>query len=101
MDNTYSPVAYVYREVIQEQIDAQKEGKIFYFDSEGKVDSLQGKIIKMEEINSMGIFITLNTGTHIRIDRIITVFGKPGAAYDEYDSYGNQCLSCTGGYDLD
>jgi hypothetical protein len=23
MDNTYSPVAYVYREVIQEQIEAQ------------------------------------------------------------------------------
>lgn len=101
MDNTYSPVAYVYREVIQEQIDAQKEGKIFYFDNEGKVESLQGKIIKMEEINGKGIFITLNTSTQIRIDRIITVFGKPGAAYDEYDAYGNQCLSCTGGYDLD
>lgn len=101
MDNTYSPVAYVYREVIQEQIDTQKEGKIFYFDNEGKVESLQGKIIKMEEINGKGIFITLNTSTQIRIDRIITVFGKPGAAYDEYDAYGNQCLSCTGGYDLD
>jgi hypothetical protein len=36
----------------------------------------------------------------IRVDRIITVFGKPGAAFDEYDAYANACLSCTGG-DLD
>ena len=55
----------------------------------------------MEEVNGKGIFITLDTGSAIRIDRIITLYGKPGAAFDEYDAFANQCLSCTGGYDLD
>lgn len=101
MENTYTPVQYVYREIILEQIDKQTEGKIFYFDNDNKVESTEGKIVKMQELDGKGIFITLNTNMQIRIDTIITVFGKPGAAYDEYDSYGNQCLSCTGGYDLD
>jgi hypothetical protein len=47
-----------------------------------------------------GIFIFIKPENQIRIDRIITLFGKVGAAYDEYDSFANQCLSCTGGYDL-
>ncbi|WP_240452744.1 hypothetical protein [Sphingobacterium sp. xlx-130] len=34
----------------------------------------------------------------IRIDRIITLFGKIGAAYDEYNQYANSCMDCTGGY---
>jgi hypothetical protein len=101
MTNTYSPVQYVYREIILEEIEKETEGKIFYFDDGNKVESSDGKIIKMEEVDGKGIFITLHTLMEIRIDKIITLFGKPGAAYDEYDSFANQCLSCTGGYDLD
>ena len=100
MEASYSPVEYVYREVIEEEIGKRTSGKIFYFNSEGVVDSIEGRIIKMEEINGKGLFITLDPEAHLRIDRIITLFGKPGAAFDEYDDYANQCLSCTGGYDL-
>jgi len=100
METSYSPVQYVYREVIEDEIVKQTTGKIFYFNSEQVVDSIEGRIIKMEEINSKGLFITLDPEAHLRIDRIITLFGKPGAAFDEYDAYANQCLSCTGGYDL-
>ncbi len=46
------------------------------------------------------MFITLDSGAQIRIDRIITLFGKPGAAFDEYDAFANQCLSCTAGVPL-
>jgi hypothetical protein len=35
----------------------------------------------------------------IRLDRIIVFNGKPGPAYDEYDSYALACLDCTGGMD--
>lgn len=38
----------------------------------------------------------LDNNEHIRIDRIITLFGKPGAAYDEYDAFANACLNCAG-----
>lgn len=100
IENSYSPVEYVYREVIEEEIAKRTNGKVFYFNGEQVVDSVEGRIIKMEEIDGKGLFITLDPAARIRIDRIITLFGKPGAAFDEYDDYANQCLSCTGGYDL-
>jgi hypothetical protein len=100
VDTSYSPVQYVYREIIEEEIEKQTEGKVFYFDNPNQVNSFEGKVITMEDIAGEGLFITMEPEKKIRIDRIITLFGKPGAAFDEYDSYGNQCLSCTGGYDL-
>jgi len=56
--------------------------------------------VKLREIEGSGLYIVMDPEYKIRIDRIITVFGKPGPAYDEYEAYANQCLSCTGGYDL-
>jgi len=100
METSYMPVQYVYREIIEEEIAKRTSGKIFYFNIEQVVDSIEGRIIKIEEINGEGLFITLDPEAHLRIDRIITLFGKPGAAFDEYDAFANQCLSCTGGYDL-
>lgn len=101
MNREYLPVQWVYREVIEEEIAKSAEGKIFYFDSEQNVCTEEGQIMKMEEVPGKGIYIRLDSGSTIRIDRIITLFGKPGAAYDEYDAYANACLACTGGYDPD
>lgn len=100
METSYVPVAYVFREVIEEEVAKGTSGKIFYFNSDQIVDSIEGKVLKMEEVQGKGIFVVLDPEARVRIDRIITLFGKPGAAYDEYDSYANQCLSCTGGYPL-
>lgn len=100
METSYVPVDYVYREVIQEQIERKARGKIFFFDQDQTVNSLEGQVVALEEITGQGLFITLDGGERLRIDRIITLFGKPGAAFDEYDSFANQCLSCTGGYPL-
>ena len=100
MDTSYSPVQYVYKEIIEEEIAGRTLGKIFYFQGDQTVDSTTGSVVKMEEINGEGLFITLDTELRIRVDRIITLFGKPSAAYDEYEAYANACLSCTGGYDL-
>ena len=100
MDNSYSPVQYVYREIIEEEITKHTRGKIFYFSSNNTVESFEGQIMELKEIPSKGLFIVTDSEFQIRVDRVITVFGKPAAAYDEYDNYANQCLSCTGGYDL-
>ena len=100
MDTSYSPVQYVYKEIIEEEIALCAKGQIFYFEGDQTVDSTTGSIVKMEEINGEGLFIFLDTELTLRVDRIITLFGKPGAAYDEYEAYANACLSCTGGYDL-
>jgi len=100
METTYTPVPYVCRELIKEQIESGTEGKVFFFNESQQVDEIEGKVISMEEIPQRGIFIRMHPENQIRIDRIITLFGKPGAAFDEYDSFANQCLSCTGGYEL-
>jgi hypothetical protein len=100
MMGSYTPVQYIFREVIMEEVGKQSEGKIFFFDDNDIVDSTEGKLLKMEEVEHKGIFLYIEPKKRIRIDRIITLFGKPGAAFDEYDAYANQCLSCTGGYDL-
>lgn len=98
--SSYTPVQYVFREVIDEEIAKKTKGKIFYFDENDVFESTEGQITKVVEISGKGIFLILEPDKHIRIDRIITLFGKPAAAFDEYDAYANQCLSCTGGYEL-
>lgn len=96
----YSPVQWVYREIIEEEIAKGTNGKIFHFGNDNEVCSTEGKAISMKEINGKGLFIELHDHTQIRVDRIITLFGKPGAAFDLYDSFGNVCFECTGGYPL-
>jgi hypothetical protein len=98
--SSYTPVPYDFREMIQEEIEKGKSGKIFYFNGERKLDDLDGKIVSLDEINGEGLFIRSESGKSVRIDRIITLFGKPGAAYDEYAALGNSCMECHGGYDF-
>lgn len=100
MATSFSVVPYSFRELIQEQLDKQTQGKIFFFDANDEVNSCEGRILKMEEVPGRGLMITMTNKLELPADRIITLFGKPGAAFDEYDAYANQCLACTGGYDL-
>lgn len=100
MKTPYSPVPYVYREVIQEEIEKRTNGKVFFFDERNVVNSVEGTVTRLAEVAGEGDFIFLEPESRVRIDRIITLFGKPGAAFDEYDAYANQCLACTGGYEI-
>jgi len=95
---SYLPVAWEYREIIEEQIMTSGTGKIFFFCQEGMCEQ-SGRITEMKEFPGEGIFIIIDNGSRVRIDRIITLFGKPGAAFDEYDAYSNACMDCTGGYE--
>jgi len=100
MDTSYTPVPYDFRETIEEAIVKQSSGKVFYWNENQKVDEQAGKVDRLEDIPGRGMFITMDSGYQIRIDRIITLFGRPGAAFDEYDAFANQCLSCTAGVPL-
>jgi len=100
METSYTPVAYEYREVIEEQIARKTSGKIFFWSPEGKVDEVIGTVARLEERPGAGMFVVLDTEASVRIDRIITLFGKPGAAFDEYDAFANACLACTAGVPL-
>ena len=99
MEPPYLPVAWEYREVIEELIGKRTAGKVFYFCRAEGICEAAGRVMLMEDRPGQGLFVLLDTGTAVRVDRIITLFGKPGAAYDEYNAYGNACMDCTGGYD--
>jgi len=96
-NDSYLPVAWEYREIAEEEIKKARRGKIFFFNRDNQVDEVLGRVIKLEEKKAEGVFLLLDTGITIRLDRVITLFGKVGAAYDEYDAYGNSCMDCTGG----
>jgi len=95
--NSYLPVAWEYRESIAEQIQSKNKGKIFYFAENNKLEEAEGIVVKLTE-GKEGVFILMDNGHQIRIDRIITLFGKIGAAYEEYDAFANACMDCSGGY---
>jgi len=99
--DSFTPVSYDHREVIEEEIKKSKSGKVFFFNNDSQLDCVEGQITNLVELQGKGWFINITPEAFIRIDRIITVNGKPGPAYDEYDAYANACLDCKGGYELD
>ena len=99
MASSYLPVQHVYKEVIHEEITKNSTGKIFYFDGDDQVSVVEGRIISLKEIETQGLFIGMDPQASIRVDRIITLFGKPGPAYDAYDAFANACMDCSGGDD--
>lgn len=101
LKTSYLPVGWEYREVIEEEMEKRTTGKIFYFCDEEGICQTEGTVVLMKEEKNEGLYIVLDTETKIRVDRIITLFGKPGAAYDEYDAYANACMDCMGGYEKD
>jgi len=101
LETSYLPVAWEYREVIEEEIEKKTVGKIFYFCTQEGICEAQGQAVRLEDVKNKGLFVVLDSGATIRVDRIITLFGKPVAAYDEYDAYGSSCMDCLGGYEKD
>lgn len=97
---SYTPVPYDFREVLDDEIKKGSSGKVFFWSAAGQVDEQQGRISKVSDDGGKGIFAVFDNGGTVRIDRIITLFGKPGPGFEAYDAYANQCLACTAGVPL-
>jgi hypothetical protein len=91
---TFTPVSYIFKEKLMESISSGRIGKIFYFNPQDAFDCAEGKVVALHEISGEGVFVTIEPHIQIRIDRIITLFGGPGPAYDEYDRFANACMEC-------
>lgn len=97
MKTDYSPVYPVYHEVFS--AEQEKEfSKVFYFGKGSDVEEVKGKItgVKKEYFEE---YLVFDTSDKVRIDRIITINGIPGPAYDEYDRFALACLDCSAGMD--
>ena len=95
---TFNPIPYEYYEILTEAREQGKSGKIHYFDADEQVEEANGKIIDWKG-STDGEYLNLDSGQSVRLDRIITIYGRPGPSYDRYDAYANACLDCMGGMD--
>lgn len=96
LETSYTPVAPVYYDIIE----SEKEkifSKIFYFAFGTDLEEASGKITGIVKNEANEEYLCFDTGDNARLDRIITINGKPGPAYDEYDRYALACLDCSGG----
>ncbi len=99
MTTKYRPVDPDYYEMIEAEMTAGKKAVIHYFKNENTIGEEKGNIKEITANHKNEEFVSLENGKEIRIDRIIVVNGRPGPAYDEYDSYALACLDCMGGMD--
>lgn len=91
--DTYSPIDPDFYDILDPLIKEHKSGKVFYFNPQQQLDEVSGTISAIKKTPE-GAFLEINNECQVRLDKVITVFGKPGPAYDTYDRFGNVCLSC-------
>jgi hypothetical protein len=99
MNTKYLQVDLDFLEQIEKTISENNSISVHYFEEENTLENAKGKVKAIETNRSRGEFIVFDNGQKIRLDRIIVFNGKPGPAYNEYDSYALACLDCTGGMD--
>lgn len=89
---------------VMEFLEAEKNKdntRVFYFGNGAEVLETSGKVTGLESNDGFEYFLKFEDGNRVRIDRIITYNLKPGPAFDEYDAYALECLTCKAGYDFD
>jgi hypothetical protein len=96
MKTDFNPVYPVYYEVFTSEQE-KAFSKVFYFGNGTEVEEAKGKITGLEKNESAEEYLIFDSGQQVRIDRIITVNGIPGPAYDEYDAFALACLNCNVG----
>jgi len=97
--SSYMPVDPDYFETIEKVIAENNVVAINFFNDENKVDGFDDEVVKLFSDDGFARYIQLKKGNTIRVDRIITLKGLPGPAFDEYDHFALECLSCMGGMD--
>lgn len=96
LETSFTPVDPVYYDMFDAEM-ARPFSKAFYFSYGTDLEEASGKINGLEKIENDGEYLCFDSGDKARIDRIVTVNGRPGPAYDEYDRYALACLDCGSG----
>lgn len=101
MENaSYMPVD----STVMDYLAAEKnrdQTRLFYFGEGAEVLEKTGKVSEMSSADNFIYFLQFADGDKVRIDRIISYNLKPGPAFDEYDAYALECLTCRAGYDFE
>lgn len=98
MKPKYMPVDPGYFELFEEEMKKEEARAIYFaFTDEPELEESHGKITGIQD-DGEGYHLFFENGDRVRLDRIIVINGKPGPAYDEYDSFALAPLTCEGGY---
>ncbi|NND35345.1 MAG: hypothetical protein HKN76_22345 [Saprospiraceae bacterium] len=87
----YQPIDPDFLDIIDELIG--RSGTINFFESGNDINDFKGEI-KGYVRTYEGQFLVLNANRRIRLDKIITILGKVGPAYERYNHFSNVCFSC-------
>ncbi len=93
MKTQFSPVNPDFYDIFSEE-QKKESDKVFYFGNETEVEEAKGKITGLIKKEAFEEYLVFDSGDEVRIDRIITINGIPGPAYDEYDAFALACLNC-------
>ncbi len=91
MDDRYQPVDPDFPEIVEGLIG--QIGTVNFFESGDDISDVKGEILGLARTDE-GEFLLLNADRKVRLDKIITILGKVGPAYDRYNHFSNVCFSC-------
>jgi hypothetical protein len=100
MKDRYNPIDPDIREKLVNIKDKGEEARISFFSHSNEVKTREAVIQDIYEEKNDGEFLKYKSDDDVRLDRVITINGRPGPAYDEYDDFANECMDCGGGMDL-
>lgn len=91
MPYDYIPVSCDFYDEVALYATEKKTGKIHYFKSleEKVLASSSGPVTDI--VTEHKVEYLLTSQDKIRLDRIVSIFGKPGPAFETYQNFGNSC----------
>ena len=99
MQPIYLPIDPDFFELFKKEKE-NNSTRVVYFDEGTNLEEVTSKIDQIVKSKEDEYFMRFENGQEVRVDRIIVYNGKPGPAFDEYDAFANECLSCRAGYEL-
>ncbi len=98
MQPSYLPIDPDFFDFFKKEMD-KASSKVVYFGEGTNLEEVNGKIKSITQKSGNEYFMQFESGDEVRVDRIIVYNGKPGPAFDEYDAYALECLTCKAGYE--
>ena len=98
MKPSYLPIDPDFFELFEKEKEKDSL-RVVYFGEGTNLEEVNDKLEAINKREGNGYVMKFAKGEEVRVDRIITYNGKPGPAFDEYDAYALECLSCKAGYE--
>lgn len=89
----FTPIYPHYYDIFAESRD-KESSRIIFFVEGTTLDEVIGKISGIAKNEKNEEYMTFENGREVRIDRIISINGKPGPTFDEYNNLGMACMDC-------